>query len=117
LKYTFSISARDTDRSLYYAICFGHEVTVEQGTSDFMPTALDRTMFMVWPDEIQARFPPSATISGTAVIVTRAEYVSGEVIISPALQVPVTFTLWGREKIGELTLLPGEMRKRFSFPV
>ena len=117
MNYTFTISARDTDRSSYYAISFGAEVTVVQGSYDFTPTAAARTMFAVWPMEVQVQFPPSSVISGSAVITTREPFVSGEIIISPALAVPVTFALWGLEKIGEVTMRPGETTVGFRFDV
>jgi hypothetical protein len=115
LNYAFTISARDTDRSSYYAISFGPEVTVVMGTYHFMPTAVAKSMFAVWPMEVQAQFPPSSEISGSATITTSTRQVTGEIIISPALAVPVTFALWGQAKIGDVTVPPGETAVRFAF--
>lgn len=117
MNYAFTISARDTDRSSYYAISFGPEVTVVQGTYNFMPSAVARSMFAVWPMEIQAQFPPSAEIAGSATITTTTKQVTGEILISPALAVPVTFALWGLAKIGEVTVSPGQTLVPFAFDV
>ena len=117
MNYAFTISARDTDRSSYYAISFGPEVTVVQGTYNFMPSAVAKSMFAVWPMEIQAQFPPSAEIAGSATITTTTKQVTGEIIISPALAVPVHFALWGHAKIGDVTVPAGETTVRFAFDV
>lgn len=117
MNYTLTLSARDTGRSSYYAICFGSEVTVVQAAYDFTPTAAARTMFAVWPIEIQVQFPPSSVISGSAVMTTSERFISGEILISPALTVPVMLELFGLEKIAELTVQPGETRVDFRFDV
>ena len=117
MTYTLTFSARDTDRASYYCIDFGAEVTVRQGAYDFMPSAVAKTMFAVWPNEVQAQFPPSSVISGSIVLTTTTNEVSGEVIVSPALNVPVTLTLWGVQRIGEFTLPAGETAAQFRFAV
>ena len=117
MKYSLSLSARDTDRSSYYCISFGPEVTVVQAMYDFTPTAAAKTMFAVWPNEVQVQFPPSSVISGSATLTTTTGEITGDIIISPALAVPVTLTLWGLQKIGELTVPAGETQGFFRFGV
>jgi hypothetical protein len=115
--YAFTISAIDTGKTCYYGVQFTSQLTVLQGSFTFTPTGSTNTMVGTDATNINLNLPACARLSGGVTVITGASNVAGNIYVSPALSVPVTFALYGFSQIGSVTVQPGQTQASFNFDV
>lgn len=115
--YSFTISALNTNKVAYYGVLFTSQLEVLQGSFTFSPTGTTNTMVGTDATNINLNLPACLKIAGGVTLVTSASNVAGQIFVSPALNVPVTFTLYGFGPIGSITIDPGQTGGNFDFDV
>ena len=114
--YAFTINAKATNRTAYYGVLFNGGIQIFQGSFTFTPTATTNTMVGTDASNINLNLPACASISGGVTLETTNSTVGGTIFISPALSVPVTFTLYAGSPIGSVTVNPGQTQVPFNIP-
>ena len=117
--YAISINATGVNASAYYQLDPTPNLSILQGGFTCVPVSTDRTSVSIYPQVAQLQFPANEYISGSVTIVTDAPSIDGNFQVSPAVNVPVTLTLWGNgsQNLGEATLEPGQTSLDFKWSV
>ena len=115
--YSFTINTSGTNSSAYYSINFDRGITTFQSGFSFLPAATQSTYAAVYPSQVGLNLPPMSILAGGVTLTTTVDHVTGEVMVSPAVNVPVVFELWGVSMIGSVTLQPGDTSALFNFDI
>ena len=115
--YAFTINARATNRTAYYGVLFNSGIEVFQGSFTFTPTGTTNTMVGTDPSNINLNLPACASIAGGVTLETSNNSVGGTIFVSPALSVPVTFSLYAGSPVGSVTVNAGQTQVPFNIPV
>lgn len=112
--YALNVAITGASTGAYYSVSLT-QGTIEDGVGQTMPTQAAFT-YMSFQGSITFQVPPGDTSCGGTVEATTA--VAGSVIASPAINVPVVITLWGRGSIlGTYNLPAGQSSGSFNFSV
>lgn len=117
--YTISISTANVNIAAFYQLDPSGDLTIMQGGFTCYPSQSARTSVSIYPQLAQLSFPAADYISGSVTINTSITIISGNFVVSPALNSPVVLTLYGAggNQIGTATLEAGQTQLQFSWPV
>ena len=115
--YTLSLQVNGASTPAYYSITPTSNLTMLQGAASIAPSAAQSTMVALYPQTLNVQ-SPAGRMTASATIVTSESSISGRLLISPAVNVPVTLTLYGAGgQLGQQTYDPGSTGGVFDFPV
>lgn len=115
--YSFTVSATGTSTPAYYAINFDPGITTMQSAFQFLPSGTQNTYVAVSPEQVGMNLPPVIGLSGGVTITATVSRITGQVMVSPPVNVPVTFQLWGLSLIGSVTIPAGQTSALFNFDI
>ena len=117
--YSLTLNTANTNQAAYYSLQPLPTLEFLQGGFSFAPTELAPTSVTIYPQVAQMQFPAASVIAGGVTIVTSNDYVGGALNVSPAVNVPVTVTLYGvgGQPIGSAVLDPGQSHLDFGWQV
>ena len=114
--YALTINAVATDKTAYYGVQItSPNTTIAQGSFTFTPTGTTNTMVGTDPTNIKLNLPACAKIAGGVTLGTSESVIEGTIFVSPALAVPVTFTLYAFVPIDTVIVQPGQTEVPFRF--
>lgn len=119
--YALTMAANDTASSAFYSIVPTEGGQFFQGSFTIVPSQATTFTVAIYPTMVQATFPASSSINGGITIATSSAdtVIAGNVVVSPAVTVPVTFTLYGigGQPIGSYTLPAGQSEGHYRFEI
>ncbi|HYR29623.1 MAG TPA: hypothetical protein VEU30_14225 [Thermoanaerobaculia bacterium] len=117
--YSLGLNALNISTAAYYQIQPTRDLSILQGGFTCVPTETARTSVAIYPQLAQLNFPAAEYASGSVTIVTDLPAISGNLTVSPAINSPVTLTLYGGggNPIGTATLEAGQTSLNFKFDV
>lgn len=117
--YSIAINASNVNNSAFYQLDPSADLSIMQGGFTCYPSATAQTSVAIYPQLAQLSFPAANVISGTVTILTSAAMISGNFLVSPAINSDITLTLYGSggNIINTLTLPAGQTSVRFDWNV
>lgn len=117
--YTIGLSVISASSAAYYQIDPSVDLSILQGGFVCSPSELGTSSVAIYPQVAQLQFPAARYISGSVTIVTDAPVISGNFIVSPAINSNATLTLYGagNQQLGTATLSAGQTSLSFSWKV
>jgi hypothetical protein len=112
--YGISVAVQNASSPAFYSVTFTTQVSITQGAGEVMPANAYYTYFS-FLNALQMSIGPGYASAG-AMLTTSSSSISGQVIVSPPVNVPVIVQLQGRgQMLGEYELQPGQTSGNFTF--
>jgi hypothetical protein len=117
--YSIAINASNVNHSAFYQLDPSSDLSIMQGGFTCYPSATAQTTVAIYPQLAQLSFPAANFINGSVTILTSAMMISGNFLVSPAINSDITLTLYGAggNNIGTVTLPAGQTSVRFDWNV
>jgi hypothetical protein len=114
--YSLLLKVQGASTAAYYSASI-NDGAMSNGAGSVQPNSATYTYFGTYSNLLQMSVAPG-TANISAMLVTDSNTVSGQVIASPAVNVPVVLSLYGAGKtLGTYTLQPGQTSGNYSFDV
>jgi hypothetical protein len=118
--YALTLTANGASTSAYYSLTPTSNLSITQGGATLAPSSATQQMITVsiYPQTLQIN-APAGYVSAGVNILTGESRVSGQVVVSPPVNVATVVTLYGNggQQIGQYIVDPGVEGGVFSFPV
>ncbi len=118
--YALTVISAGASTSAYYSMVPTSNLTISQGGVTFAPSSATQQMTTVniYPQTLQVSAAAGYMGAGVT-IVTSASHISGQIVVSPPVDVAVEVTLYGNGgvQLGQYIVDPASPGGVFNFPV